>query len=83
MEERARRKREREASTDVTASDKYTVSGKLRKKYTKRVMGESSSTSEAVMASRAKVKGASKKINYDALKVGMNPSVSLCVDSFW
>lgn len=52
-------------------SDKYTESGKLRKKYSRKPQQSktNTTTSEAVMSSKSTVKGASKKINYDALKV--------------
>ena len=71
MEERARRKRERELAMGGQYSDKYTESGKLRKKYVRKAqqVKENSTASGAVMSSRTTVKGASKKINYDALKV--------------
>lgn len=68
MEERARRKREREKTSDGQNTDKYTQGGKLRKKYTRKVNNHSNA-SDAAMSSRSTVKGASKKINYDALKV--------------
>jgi len=63
MEERARKKRDRLRLDEN--SDKYTQSGKLKKKYARQ---QSKTTSEAVMSSRSKVKAASKKINYEALK---------------
>lgn len=71
MEERARRKREREQAADGANTDKYTQSGKLRKKYMKQSLANkhTTSASDVIMASKNAVKGASKKINYDALKV--------------
>ncbi len=70
MEERARRKREREQAAEGANTDKYTQSGKLRKKYMKQAQSTKpgASTSDVIMASKNLVKGASKKINYDALK---------------
>eukprot|EP00981_Chlorochromonas_danica_P003568 scaffold659_cov192-Ochromonas_danica.AAC.81 len=69
MEERARKRREREKNqvTDEGGGDKYTETGRLRKKYRKGGRG-GASASEAVLQSAASVRGASKKINYDALK---------------
>jgi hypothetical protein len=63
MEERNRKKRERDED-----SDKYTQTGKLRKKYSK-TPGTRTSASEAVLSSKSALKGVSKKINYEALKV--------------
>ncbi len=72
MEERDRRREQRERDSGES-SDKYTVNGKLRKKYTKRtVVDATTTTSQAVLATGASVKGSSKKINYDALKVLRN-----------
>ena len=64
MEELNRKKLVKESAED--SADKYTQSGKLRKKYSKKVVR---TTSEAVIAGQGRVKGSSKKINYDALKV--------------
>lgn len=81
MEERARKRREREKNqtTDEGGGDKYTETGRLRKKYRKGGRG-GSSASEAVLQSAASVRGASKKINYDALKVGRWISIR---DWYW
>lgn len=71
MDERLRRN-QLKASETTEISEKYTLNGKLRKKYSKRnPSDENTTTSQAVLAStRPTVKGNSKKINYDALKVG-------------
>ena len=72
MNERAARKRERElAATSQGVGDRYTLNGKLRKKYTKKVANTTpiNTASDAVYASGRSIKGSSKKINYDALKV--------------
>jgi hypothetical protein len=71
MEERARRKRER-APDDQ--GEKFTQSGKLKKKYSRKA---NATASDAVLSSQGRVKGASKKINYDALKV-----FSCCFSNF-
>lgn len=65
MEERARRKREREKASEGQYSDKYTQSGKLRKKYTKKSASNGANSDLAGSA----VQASSKKINYEALKV--------------
>lgn len=64
MEERARRKREREKISEDAGGDKYTETGKLRKKYSKKA-AKGATASEAVLTSSR----GSKNINYDALKV--------------
>lgn len=71
MDERDRRRelKERDAAA-MGDSDKFTASGKLRRKYTKRQAAGNATTSEAVLSAGAgSGKGASKKINYEALKV--------------
>lgn len=75
MEERQRRS-QLKASETTEISEKYTLNGKLRKKYSKRnPVDENTTTSQAVLAStRPASKGNSKKINYDALKVDMTNS---------
>lgn len=68
MDERDRRRQARERENGES-SDKYTINGKLRKKYTKRlVVDANTTTSHSVLSTGASVKGSSKKINYDALK---------------
>lgn len=69
MEERARRKRERDRTSQDYSGDRYTETGKLRKKYSKRATGKGATTSEAVLSSTAASSRVSKNINYDALKV--------------
>jgi hypothetical protein len=78
MEERTRRKHERQQAAEGSNTDKYTQSGKLRKKYVKRAVGikDAETVSDVIMSSKDIVKGASKKINYDALKV-------IFVSVFW
>lgn len=79
MEERERRKIDREKDSVLNSTDKYTVDGKLRKKYRKKMEQKPSSTSEAVASTGASIKGASKKINYDALKGVFNSDGSFAV----
>lgn len=73
LEQRERKKRAREQAAASQDTDRYTQTGKLRKKFAKKVGvvgGANSSASQAaVAASRSSVKGASKKINYEALQV--------------
>lgn len=72
LEQRERKKRAREQAAASQDTDRYTQTGKLRKKFAKKVgvVGANSSASQAaVAASRSSVKGASKKINYEALQV--------------
>lgn len=70
MDERNRRNKQKESEMTET-SEKYTMNGKLRKKYSKRnPLDENTTTSQAVLSTtRGTSKGSSKKINYDALKV--------------
>ncbi len=75
MDERDRRKQARDRESNER-SDKYTANGKLRKKYTKRlVLDANTTTSQSVLSTGASVKGSSKKINYDALKVKTFPRI--------
>lgn len=71
MEQRQRKKRAREQAAANQDTDRYTQTGKLRKKYAKKVgVVNTNSASEAVVtAARSSVRGASKKINYEALQV--------------
>lgn len=71
MDERDRRRelKERDAAA-MGDGDRFTANGKLRRKYTKRQAAGNATTSEAVLSAGAGGgKGASKKINYEALKV--------------
>lgn len=79
MEERARKKRDRLRLDENV--DKYTQSGKLKRKYAKQQVNKT--TSEAVMASRSKVKAASKKINYEALKVRFRIVQKFALSDVW
>lgn len=75
MEQRARKKRAREQAEANQDTDRYTQTGKLRKKFTRKpptnaANGNGDTSQQAALAaSRAAVRGASKKINYDALQV--------------
>ncbi len=78
MKERARRKREKERTEQGMGGDKYTETGKLRKKYTRKAAAKSATASEAVLSSSSAVRGVSKKINYDALKVSTSQCLASC-----
>lgn len=71
MEQRDRKKRAREQAAANQDTDRFTQTGKLRKKFAKKIgaVNNSSASQAAVTASRTSVKGASKKINYEALQV--------------
>jgi hypothetical protein len=70
MEQRDRKKRAREQAAANQDTDRFTQTGKLRKKFAKKIgaVNNSSASQAAVTASRSSVKGASKKINYEALQ---------------
>lgn len=96
MEQRARKKRAREQAEANQDTDRYTQTGKLRKKFTRKpptntANGNGDTSQQAALAaSRAAVRGASKKINYDALQVREQvygiwhcmPPISLCLHVF-
>lgn len=71
LEQRQRKKRAREQAAANQDTDRFTQTGKLRKKFAKKLgaVDNSSASQAAVTASRSSVKGASKKINYEALQV--------------
>ncbi len=68
MEERDRRRQQRERESIEAGNDKYTVNGKLKKKYAKKLaLDANTTTSQAVLGTG--IGKSSKKINYDALQV--------------
>jgi len=77
LDDRERRQKDRELANAVSEEDMYTQGGKMKKKYAKRLKKATSTGGDSMSAAQAAMqyvgqmaKPSSRKINYEALKVG-------------